>query len=414
MPGSPEIADRTWYGIARCTDHTIEIEGAVETWSGRHDHAQLLIVDERGPLDWLLLGPDDSGQNRVAERVRELRSDDHRPELPVAPDGDLTIVVCTRERPNFLRACLERLALAAGDRYPILVVDNAPRTDATARIVELFGERGVAIERVVEPRPGLSRARNRALEHVGTPYVAFTDDDALADAAWPASLHRGFGAGEDVAVVTGIVPPAQIETKAQALFERGIKWSNNLAPETYSMARRDTYPWAFPYSAGNLGTGANFAVDREIVLALGGFDEALGAGTRTQGGEDIEMFVRVLRAGHELSFQPSAIVWHLHISDVRTLRRILFGYGKGLSAVACSELLQPGRIDMIRGTLRAARRLARDRQDALDYGMPIGHLVIELAGLACGPAAYAMERRRLRREGPASAQHGDASDRERS
>ncbi len=398
MPGSPEIADRTWFGVAHCSDHAIEIEGAVETWSGRHDHAQILIVDDRGPVDWLLLGPEDSGKDRVAERLAAMAADDHRPELPRPPEGDLTVVVCTRERPNYLRACLERVSLAVGDRYGVLVIDNAPRTDATRRIVELFADRGMRIERVVEPRPGLSKARNCALVHADTPYVAFTDDDALADSAWPDALHRGFAAGDKVAVVTGIVPPAQIETKAQALFEKRLKWSNNLTPETFSMEHRSSYPWAFPYSAGNLGTGANFAVDRKVVLDLGGFDEALGAGTRTKGGEDIEMFVRVLRGGYELRFQPSAIVWHMHISDIRTLRKILFGYGKGLSAVACSEFLHPGKMDMVRGTLLGARNLAHDRQTALDYGMPFGHLAIELTGLAFGPFAYALERWRLGRE----------------
>jgi GT2 family glycosyltransferase len=396
MPGSPDIADRTWFGIARCRDGGIAIEGAVETWSGRHDHAQILIVDERGPVDWLLLGPEDAGEECVARHLSELPGTDDRPDLPELPAGDLTVAICTRERPSFLRACLERVRAAVNDHYEVLVIDNAPRTDATERIVELFSDRGMRIRRVVEPRPGLSRARNRALASAETRYVAFTDDDALADSEWPLALHRGFSTGESVAVVTGIVPPAQIETKAQALFEKKLKWSNNLTPETFAMARQHSYPWVFPYSAGNLGTGANFAVDRKVVLELGGFDEALGAGTRTMGGEDMEMFVRVLRADYELSFQPSAIVWHMHISDPRALRRILFGYGKGLSAIACSEFRHPGKLAMLRGTVRGARNLTHDRQAELEYGMPWTHIALELAGLVCGPFAYASERWRSR------------------
>jgi GT2 family glycosyltransferase len=398
MPGSPEIADRTWFGIARCTERGIDIEGAVETWSGRHDHAQILMVDERGPIDWLLLGPEDSGEERVAKHLAQLSDCHSRPVLPDLPVGDLTVAVCTRERPNYLRACLERMHRAVDENYQVLIVDNAPRTDGTARVVDLFASRGMNIRRVVEPRAGLSRARNCALAHANTDYVAFTDDDALADAGWPGSLHRGFSAGDSIAVVTGIVPPAQIETRAQALFEKKLKWSNNLTPETFSMAHNRSYPWAFPYSAGNLGTGANFAVDRRVVLELGGFDEALGAGTRTQGGEDMEMFVRVIRAGYELRFQPSAIVWHMHISNAWALRKILFGYGKGLSAVACSEFLQPGKLEMLRGTIRGALNLAHDRQAELEYGMPWTHVVLEMAGLVCGPFAYALERRAARRE----------------
>jgi GT2 family glycosyltransferase len=391
MPGSPEIADRTWFGIAHCADGRIDIEGAVEPWSGRHDRAQILIVDRQGPIDWLLLGPDDDMKEKVSKRIAQTMEGD-RPATPERPSGQITIAICTRERPQFLRDCLERLRTTVGDRYEILVVDNAPRTAATLAVVREFADSGMRITSVIEKRAGLSRARNRAIAEATSRYVAFTDDDALPGPGWPEALHRGFAAGDRIAVVTGIVPPAQIETRAQALFEKKLKWSNNLKPETFSVAEERQYSWTFPYSAGNLGTGANFAVDREIIVQQGGFDEALGAGTRTSGGEDLEMFVRVLRNGFQVRFQPSAIVWQVHISDVRTLRKILFGYGKGLSATFCSELLQPGRLDLIRGTLRGALNLAHDRQAELEFGMPKNYILLEIAGLACGPIAYVMER----------------------
>ena len=106
----------------------------------------------------------------------------------------------------------------------------------------------------------------------------------------------------------------------------------------------------------------------------------------------MELFVRVVRGGFELSFQPSAIVWHIHRSDEDALRKVLFGYGKGLSAAALSEFLQPGRLHMLLGTLRGARNLARERHGEVDYGMPWGHLALELAGVAYGPVAYVIER----------------------
>jgi GT2 family glycosyltransferase len=394
MPGSPEIGDRTWFGIARCTGGGIEIEGAIGPWSGHHDNARLLVVDDRGPLEWLLLAPDQVSEAGVAQRVSRPASDDRPPPPASPPAGDLTVVVCTRDRPESLRSCLSRIRSSVGRRYQVMVVDNCPRTDANQRVVEDAASGGLRVVRVVEPRPGLSRARNCALARTTTEFVAFTDDDALPDVDWAGALHRGFSAGDDVALVTGIVPPAQIETRAQALFEQKLKWSNNLAAETYSMARRKEYGWPFPYSAGHFGTGANFAVDRQLVLDLGGFDEALGVGTRTQGGEDLEMFVRVLRAGHSLRYEPSAVVWHVHSRDERALRRTVFGYGKGLSATALSEFLQPGKAEMIKGTLSGARNLARDRQGEREYGMPWSHLALELAGVAYGPVAYLLERRR--------------------
>ena len=396
MSDSAVGADRTWLGIARCTDAGIAIEGAVEPWTGRHDRAQILVVDERGPIEWLFLAPDESPDEAIAKVLARHGAMDGREPLPELPDGALTVAVCTRERPDLLRSCLGRLQAAVTDRYEVVVVDNAPVSDATAHVVENFAARGMPVRRVVEPRPGLSRARNRALADIDTEYVAFTDDDALADRDWPRELHRGFSSASSVGVVTGIVPPAQIETESQALFERKIyKWSNKLEPQTVRL-EPDGSTLGFPTSTGDLGTGANFAVDRRVVLGLGGFDEALGAGSLSRGGEDSEMFVRVLRAGYELRFQPSAVVWHLHTSDWAGLRKIVFGYGKGLSAAACSEFLRPGKAAMIRGSLRGARGLAHDRRSDVGRGTPSSHVLLEVAGIACGPFAYAIERVRKR------------------
>jgi GT2 family glycosyltransferase len=246
------------------------------------------------------------------------------------------------------------------------------------------------IRRVVEPTPGLSRARNRAIREATTEFVAYTDDDCRPDIEWSTELLRGFSTGTNVALVTGIVPPAQIETPAQALFEKKLKWSTNLLPETYSMANRDDYSFPFPYSAGHFG--CLFGVRRKVVSDLGGFDEALGAGTRTGGGEDTEMFVRVIRSGYELAYQPSAIVWHVHRREDDQLRKHLYGYGKGLSAGVFSEFLHPGKIDMIGGCIRGALNLSRERRAEVDDGTPRHHLALELAGVLCGPFAYLWER----------------------
>jgi GT2 family glycosyltransferase len=395
MPGTRGTTVRTWLGIARCNVDGVAIQGAVEPWNGRHDRARILVVDECGPVDWLVLKPDDDPDEAIAKLLAQRALDPPHTEPAALPSGGLTIAICTRDRPDLLRSCLDRVCAAAGG-YEVVVVDNAPRSEATAQVVERFVARGFAVRRVVEPRPGLSRARNCALAAIDTDYVAFTDDDALADQEWARELHRGFSTGGPVAVVTGIVPPAQIETESQALFERKIyKWSNKLQPGTTRMEQNGPFR-AFPASTGDLGTGANFAVDRRIVQQLGGFDESLGAGTLSRGGEDSEMFVRLLRAGHELRFQPSAVVWHLHATGPADLRKIVFGYGKGLSAAACSEFLRPGKLAMVRSTMLGAGHLARDRRSDVGLGTPPSHVILELAGIACGPFAYVIERVRTR------------------
>jgi glycosyltransferase involved in cell wall biosynthesis len=392
MPKTEQVRPRIWFGLARRTANGISLEGALRPWDGTHDFAQVLVLDDQGPTVWLRLKPDEVSKKGVLAHIGPGRPTEISVPAMHPGFGDLCIAICTRERPESLAQCLERIRDGNHGQYEVLVIDNAPLSESTKEIVEQLRDKGMRVRRVVEKTPGLARARNAALRATDAEFVAFTDDDARPDSGWAAALHQGFAAGDEIAVVTGIVPPAEIETHAQALFDGKMKWSRNLRPEIFSSTEQRHYDWPFPYSAGHLGAGANFAVRRRIALHVGGFDEALGAGTRTEGGEDSEMFVRVIRAGYKLHYQPSAIVWHLHRRNEKDLRRLLFGYGKALSAVAVREFIQPGKLDMVRGTLQGARNLWSDRRGEFDAGMPWNHLVIEGMGVLVGPFAYAIER----------------------
>ena len=106
-------------------------------------------------------------------------SDDAHPRS-AAPTPSMTVAVCTRDRPVQLARCLEALrSVPSGVR--VLVVDNAPSTDASARLV---ADSYAGFEYVLEPRPGLDHARNRAIAETTSDVIAFTDDDVVVDEGW--------------------------------------------------------------------------------------------------------------------------------------------------------------------------------------------------------------------------------------
>src|SRR5207247_10340890 len=72
-----------------------------------------------------------------------------------------------------------------------------------------------------------------------------------------------------------------------------------------SVARR--YGWS-----GIAGTGANMAFRRTIFDEVGCFDPAMGPGTVTRSGDDLEMFFRIVKEGHLLVYEPRAVVRHRH------------------------------------------------------------------------------------------------------
>ncbi|NAZ86488.1 glycosyltransferase family 2 protein [Kineococcus indalonis] len=384
-----------------------------------------LLVREHGEPLGYVQGPLEAGTS-VEELFRRVRSE-LPPPAPAAPAERLrdvaqarrvTIAVCTRERPADLQRCLERLRAVRYRPLELLVVDNAPASRATRDVVARAAAHDARVRYVVEPRPGLSRARNRALAEASGEVLAFTDDDVHVDPWWVHGLVRGFDRRPDVGCVTGLVATAGIGTAPEAYFDRRVPWAHVRPHRLYDLDDQRLDDPMYPYAAGVFGTGANFALDTALMRRLGGFDEALGAGSPSRGGEDLDAFVRVLQAGRSISHEPAAVVWHHHRADVDGLRRQMYGYGSGLTAFYAKHLVdRRTRGQFLRSAPHGAARLARvgsaSRSAAsgssAGAAVPAGAgpadgavrardlLVRELAGMAVGPLLYAAGRWRTGR-----------------
>ena len=253
------------------------------------------------------------------------------PALPVlAVNGPLvTVAVCTRDRPDSLRACL--IALLALD-YPqveLLVVDNAPSDEATAQLVQ---QQFPTVRYVREPRPGLDWARNRAIAAATGEIIAYTDDDVVVDSGWVTALVRPFLADPSVMAVTGLVVPYEIETKAQLLYEEKYGgFSRGFRRRWCRVNPWNGREWEYR-GTGQFGTGANMAYRRQLFDLIGPFDPALDVGTVTNGGGDLEMFYRVLKEGYTLVYEPAAMVRHGHRRDYNKLHDQITNNGIGLYA----------------------------------------------------------------------------------
>lgn len=328
-------------------------------------------------------------------RIRNRRSEQSLPTSAPRPLPSCTVVVCTRERPEQLRRCLRALVEAVAPDETILVVDNAPRTELTRKVIAEFSEAPIPVQRLHAPLPGLSRARNAGLSAATGDIVVFLDDDTMPEPGWTIPLREAFARDATVAVATGLVPPAELNTVGQQLFQARLHWSEQLEPRLYSYATREGVGPLFPFAAGLFGTGANMAVRRSALDHVGGFDEHLGAGTTSRGGEDLEMFVRTLRKGWSLAYVPDSVVWHVHARELDQIRRNVFGYGSGLTAYLTAVLAQPRRREMVarvapglRYAVAERRRLHAPSRASTDL------LRQEILGFAWGPFAYAGSRMR--------------------
>jgi GT2 family glycosyltransferase len=247
----------------------------------------------------------------------------------------------------------------------------------------------------------LSHARNRGLREAHFPVVAFTDDDVFVDPQWLGGIATGFRRSPTVGCVTGLVAAAELETEAQQRFDRHSGWPSAASPKLFDLEdHRDPAP-QFPFSAGVFGTGANFALDRVLAESIGGFDPLLGAGTPTGGGEDLDMFVRVVLAGRALAYEPTAIVWHLHRASDVALDRQMYSWGTGLAAYLTKHLIEKRtRWEIVRRIPPSAAYIARKYWSATraghltDGGAPMGGR--EVFGMVAGVPIYLRSRARSR------------------
>jgi glycosyltransferase involved in cell wall biosynthesis len=302
---------------------------------------------------------------------------------PVLMKGALpkaTVAICTRDRTDDLRRCLEALVSLQDDGQEVMIVDNCPSSDSTLRLVKEYRN----IRYVLEERPGLDIARNRALREAKHEIIAFTDDDATPDPGWLGNLLRNF---EDplVLCVTGLTMPVELETRAQELFQRAGGLGRGFKRTVYDSAYHD------PMQGWEAGAGVNMALRRRVLDIIGPFDEGLDVGTPVRGGGDSDIMRRILAAGYRIVHDPEALNWHRHRRDWEGLRRQLYGYESAGFAVWTRSLLVEGEPEALTQAWDWIKRelpaLARSLL-MMPGNTPRDLVMARFRGAAAGPWAY--------------------------
>jgi glycosyltransferase involved in cell wall biosynthesis len=243
----------------------------------------------------------------------------------------LTIAICTKDRPERLDRLLASLEPFVRDPGPfpfvqVLVVDNASVDDRTRETV--LKRQGFCY--TMEPRTGLDFARNAALDNASGELIAYLDDDVVVDPGWLRGLHEAWRADPEAGGWTGLVLPFELESEAQVDFERRGGFRRGFHKLAFANERHADF--LHPINAGSFGAGCNMAFRRDLLLDLGGFDEALDTGAPLPGGGDLDIFYRVIRAGRRLSYEPTYAVRHQHRQTVKQLERQYWTWGLGFMA----------------------------------------------------------------------------------
>jgi glycosyltransferase involved in cell wall biosynthesis len=188
----------------------------------------------------------------------------------------ISVIVCAYNEAGYVGPCLQSLCRQSRPPDEILVVDNAS-TDATRAIAEAAGVRVVA-----EPRKGLVRAREAGRQAARGGLLVYLDADCRAPEDWLARIDSRFARRPALVAVSGPYRFYDWDAWGRLLVRA---YDLTLAPLTQLLVYR-------VLGVGTLFYGGNFAVRREALDAIGGFDTAIAFH-----GEDTNLGRRLVRVG---------------------------------------------------------------------------------------------------------------------
>jgi glucosyl-dolichyl phosphate glucuronosyltransferase len=330
----------------------------------------------------------------------------------------LCVAICTHNRARYLDRALDSLLAQdiGAEFFDTLVVDNGS-TDDTRALVKAHADVLPNLHYVHEPRLGLSRARNRATEESRRKFIAFLDDDAVADPGWVSALLSAFQSMAPSPVCIGGRVELIWETpRPDWLPEEllGYLSAVNWAEQT---TRVDPFK---QYLAG-----ANMAFSTCELRSVGGFDTRLGrVGNNLISGEELLVQRRLHQKGLCLLYDPRVLVRH-HVPASRLNRRWFYQrvFAQGVTETTLDRIMQspemyrdiPRALAILLRTLLAPRLLAgllfpaRDRRSVArkcnglkQLGRARGHLLTDTCGNRAAKGA--------RTEGMQSAPHIPRSD----
>jgi GT2 family glycosyltransferase len=249
---------------------------------------------------------------------------------------NVSVVICTRNRPDTLGQALESVAECEYPSFDVHVMDQST-DDMSQKVVEEIAARfahKLTINYHHLDKAGLSRAYNLGVVASAGEIVAGTDDDVVVPKDWVAQIAKAFAADEQAGLLYGqvLIPESLQEAERNGLIVPSLP-----IPKYERLIKGGTRYKVF-------GMGANFALRRSIVDRVGLFDEALGGGGPLRSSQDYDLAYRAYRAGFAVILVPDVKVDHYGSRTAAQWPATMKAYGVGDGAfyskhIRCGDLL---------------------------------------------------------------------------
>jgi GT2 family glycosyltransferase len=222
----------------------------------------------------------------------------------------VSLIVATRGRDQDVAVLLDSLLAQQHAPLEVIIVDQNT-DDRLGPIVAEYAPR-LAVRRLRSQVANANHARNLGLAQAGGALVGFPDDDCVLPPGVLARVVAAFSEDSALQVLTG--PAASPE---------GGLGSGRWREDAGTITRENVWTSVIEF---------NLFLRRETAVALRGFDEALGPGTRFGSAEGNDLVARAIRAGHRAVYDPGLRIIHpdKRLTEVAAARARLYGTGLGL------------------------------------------------------------------------------------
>jgi glycosyltransferase involved in cell wall biosynthesis len=233
----------------------------------------------------------------------------------------ISVIIVTRNRSDSIGETLEALRRQTHSDFELIIVDSSDIEIERGKTGDLGRKYGGKI--ILQPRRGVSLARNTGIANSSGDLIVFIDDDCIPENDWLKQTIENFSnpsiwgctsrimpfnrnavanffeevAGQDLG------PVKRIFNQADVQFSFKIIMANLGKIFAKHLKSKGLAPWC-------IGHGSSMTFRREIFEQTGAFDERFGGGAPGKGCEDIEILYRTLRAGHSVVYEPLAVVRH--------------------------------------------------------------------------------------------------------
>lgn len=212
---------------------------------------------------------------------------------------DLSVIVCTLNRSDVLKGCLEALVRQELGPFTveIIVVDNGS-TDDTRLVAESFKQSFPGLRYVFEPQGGLARARQSGFGASLGRYIAYIDDDAVAAVRWCSVICETLARVEQSTANTIVALGGPVVP----VFETARPpWLTEELASLYAIV--DMGKSSRPIPAPACPVGANMAFTRSVLTANPWDSRLLMC-------EEVTLFSQLRRKGFNFLYVPEMRVQH--------------------------------------------------------------------------------------------------------